>query len=73
MLRPITPVPIQRTGAVGAAGAVPAVGAASCATSLMQVANEASKTWIKSVYNTQYGIPNYLTSRRLNVRFRFDF
>lgn len=40
---------------------------------LMQVANEASKTWLKSVYNTQYGIPNYLTSRRVNVRLRFDF
>ncbi len=40
---------------------------------LMQVANEASKTWIKSVYDTQYGIPNYLTSRRVNLRLRFDF
>jgi CarboxypepD_reg-like domain/TonB-dependent Receptor Plug Domain len=40
---------------------------------LMQVANEASNTWIKTVYNTQYAIPNYLTSRRLNLRLRIDF
>lgn len=39
---------------------------------LMQVANEASNTWIKTVYNTQYAIPNYLTSRRLNLRLRVD-
>jgi hypothetical protein len=40
---------------------------------LMQVANEASNTWIKTVNNTQYAIPNFLTSRRLNLRFRLDF
>lgn len=40
---------------------------------LMQVSNEASNTWIKTVYNTQYAIPNYLTSRRLNLRVRMDF
>lgn len=40
---------------------------------LMQVANEASKTWIKTIYNTQFAIPNYLSSRRLNLRARMDF
>ncbi len=40
---------------------------------LMQVANEASKTWIKTIYNTQFAIPNYLSSRRLNLRVRMDF
>lgn len=40
---------------------------------LMQVANEASNIWIKAIDNTQYAIPNYLTSRRINVRFRMDF
>ncbi len=40
---------------------------------LMQVANEASKTWIKTIYNTQFAIPNYLSSRRLNFRVRMDF
>ena len=40
---------------------------------LMQVANEASKTWVKTIYNTQFAIPNYLSSRRLNLRVRMDF
>ncbi len=40
---------------------------------LLGVRNEASYTWIKTVYNTQYGVPNYLTSRRLNLRLRMDF
>ena len=35
--------------------------------------NEASKTWIKTISNIYYPIPNYLTSRRLNLRLRFDF
>ena len=39
---------------------------------LLKVANEASNTWIKTIENTQYAIPNYLTGRRLNVRFRVD-
>jgi hypothetical protein len=40
---------------------------------LMAVANEASKTWVKTIYNTQFAIPNYLTSRRINLRLRMDF
>lgn len=40
---------------------------------LLKVANEASNTWIKTIYNTQYAIPNYLTGRRLNVRVRMAF
>ncbi|MCC7506485.1 MAG: TonB-dependent receptor [Saprospiraceae bacterium] len=40
---------------------------------LMKVSNEASNTWIKTIYNTQYAIHNYLTGRRLNLRFRMDF
>ncbi len=39
---------------------------------LMRVKNVASNTWIKTVGNTQYAIPNFLTSRRINVRFKFD-
>jgi hypothetical protein len=39
----------------------------------MGVANQVSKTWIKTIYDTQFAIPNYLTSRRYNLRFRFDF
>ncbi|MEM9889118.1 MAG: TonB-dependent receptor, partial [Bacteroidota bacterium] len=40
---------------------------------MMQVQNVASNTWIKTVFNQQYAIPNYLTSRRINLRLRFDF
>lgn len=40
---------------------------------LLQVQNVASNTWIKSIYNVQYAIPNYLTSRRVNVRFKIGF
>jgi hypothetical protein len=40
---------------------------------LLKVANEASNTWIKTIENTQYAIPNYLTGRRLNLRVRVDF
>lgn len=40
---------------------------------LLKVANEASNVWIKTIENTQYAIPNYLTGRRLNLRVRMDF
>jgi hypothetical protein len=40
---------------------------------LLEVSNVASNTWIKTIYNTQYAIPNFLTSRRINLRLRMDF
>jgi len=40
---------------------------------LLQVQNQAGNTWIKTVFLQQYAIPNYLTSRRLNLRFRCEF
>jgi len=40
---------------------------------LMQVQNQAGNTWIKTVYGQQYAVPTYLTSRRLNLRVRFEF
>jgi hypothetical protein len=40
---------------------------------LMESPNVASYTWIKTIYNTSYAIPNRLTSRRINLRFRADF
>jgi len=40
---------------------------------LMKVQNVASNTWFKSIYNVQYSIPNYLTSRRINLKFRMSF
>lgn len=39
---------------------------------LLDIRNEASNTWIKTVYNQQFAISNYLTSRRVNVRFRVE-
>ncbi|MEM9921451.1 MAG: TonB-dependent receptor [Bacteroidota bacterium] len=40
---------------------------------LLQVANVASTTWIKAINNVQYSVPNFLTSRRINLRLRMDF
>jgi hypothetical protein len=40
---------------------------------LLEVKNEASISWIKSLYNYQFAIPNYLSSRRINVKLRMDF
>jgi hypothetical protein len=40
---------------------------------LLQVQNQAGNTWIKTVFLQQYAIPNYLTSRRINLRFRSEF
>ena len=40
---------------------------------LLQVRNEASRTWIKTIFEQQYAIPNYLSSRRINLKFRFEF
>lgn len=40
---------------------------------MMKVQNVASNTWIKTIFNQQYAIPNYLTSRRVNLRVRMEF
>ncbi len=40
---------------------------------LLQVSNQASNTWIKTIYGSQFAVPNYLTSRRINLRFRMEF
>lgn len=40
---------------------------------LMKIQNQAGNTWIKTIFNQQYAIPNYLTSRRINLRLKFDF
>lgn len=39
---------------------------------ILGVENTASNTWIKSITNNQFAIPNRLTSRRINLRFRLD-
>ncbi len=40
---------------------------------LLDVRNEASRTWIKTIFLSQYAIPNYLSSRRIDVKFRAEF
>lgn len=40
---------------------------------MLGVQNVASNTWIKTIFNQQYAIPNYLTSRRVNLRLKMDF
>jgi hypothetical protein len=40
---------------------------------LPDIQNEASKTWIKAINNQQFAISNYLTGRRLNIRWKFEF
>ncbi|MBK5285501.1 MAG: TonB-dependent receptor, partial [Bacteroidia bacterium] len=40
---------------------------------LLQVNNTVSYIWVRDVTNRQYAVPNYLTSRQLNVRLSFRF
>lgn len=39
---------------------------------LMDIANVGSNIWIKTIARQQYAIPNFLTSRRLNLKFRVE-
>ncbi len=39
---------------------------------LLGVQNQSGNTWIKTIFEQQYAIPNNLTSRRFNLRFRMD-
>ena len=40
---------------------------------MLGIRNEVSQTFIKTIFRQQFAIPNYLTGRRLNLRFRVDF
>ncbi|MFQ5335820.1 MAG: hypothetical protein ACE5DN_07075, partial [Flavobacteriales bacterium] len=40
---------------------------------LLQVNNTVSYIWIKDVTDRLYGVPNYLTARRLNLRLVVSF
>ncbi len=40
---------------------------------MLQIRNVASYTWIKAINNRQFAIPNTLTSRRINLRFKVEF
>ncbi len=35
---------------------------------LLDISNTISYTWVEDIYGRQYGVPNYLTSRRLNIK-----
>ena len=35
---------------------------------LLQIRNTVSYIWVMDVYGTQYAVPNYLTSRLLNLK-----
>ncbi len=39
---------------------------------MLEVANVANNTWIKTVTDEQFAIPNFLTSRRINLRLRVE-
>ena len=40
---------------------------------LLQISNTISYLWVKDVNNIQYGVPNYLTPRQLNLKFVAEF
>ncbi len=40
---------------------------------LLQISNTISYNWIKDVNNIQYGVPNYLTPRQLNLKLVVEF
>lgn len=40
---------------------------------LLQIANQASVNWVKTLTNEEYALPNNLTGRRINMRWRMDF
>ncbi len=40
---------------------------------MLGIQNEASQTFIKTIFRQQFAIPNYLTGRRLNLRLRVEF
>lgn len=40
---------------------------------LLQINNVISYLWVKDVTNRNYAVPNYLTSRQINVKFHFEF
>nr|WP_319398630.1 carboxypeptidase-like regulatory domain-containing protein [uncultured Carboxylicivirga sp.] len=40
---------------------------------LFNIDNTISYTWVNDVYNRQYAVPNYLTSRRINLKLAVEF
>ncbi len=39
---------------------------------LLDIANVGSITWVKTIGDQQYSIPNFLTSRRVNLKFKIE-
>jgi len=37
------------------------------------ITNTVSYLWVRDIYNTQYAVPNYLSSRRINAKVMFNF
>jgi len=40
---------------------------------LLQITNTISYTWVRDFNNNQYGVPNYLTPRQINIKIGADF
>jgi hypothetical protein len=40
---------------------------------LLGISNTISYLWLKDFFNTTYAVPNYLTTRRLNLRLQVNF
>ena len=40
---------------------------------LMGIENVSSNTWIRTIFEQQFAVPNNLTNRRINLRLRVDF
>jgi hypothetical protein len=40
---------------------------------LMGIENVSSNTWVKSIFQQQFAVPNKLTTRRVNLKFRVEF
>ena len=40
---------------------------------LFDIANTVSYFWVSDTDNRSYGVPNYLTSRRVNAKFTLEF
>ncbi len=40
---------------------------------LFDISNTISYFWVSDIYNRQYAVPNYLTSRRLNIKLSANF
>lgn len=40
---------------------------------LLQTRNTISYSWVRDVNGNQYGVPNYLTSRQINLKLRVEF